>query len=242
MQDVKSNEKPVMKRIMLKLSGEALAGDKKTGFDEETVKGVALQVKQLADDGIEVGIVTGGGNFWRGRESESIDRTKADQIGMLATVMNCIYVSEIFRSVGMKTAILTPFACGAFTELFSKDRANRYFSEGTVIFFAGGTGHPYFSTDTGVVLRAVEVEADVILLAKSIDGVYDSDPKLNPGARKYDELSIDQVIAKNLQVVDMTASILARDNKMPMWVFGLNEKDSIVGTVKGRFTGTKVTV
>ena len=242
MQDVKSNEKPVMKRIMLKLSGEALAGDKKTGFDEETVKGVALQVKQLADDGIEVGIVTGGGNFWRGRESESIDRTKADQIGMLATVMNCIYVSEIFRSVGMKTAILTPFACGAFTELFSKDRANRYFSEGTVIFFAGGTGHPYFSTDTGVVLRAVEVEADVILLAKSIDGVYDSDPKLNPGAKKYDELSIDQVVAETLQVVDMTASILARDNKMPMWVFGLNEKDSIVGTVKGRFTGTKVTV
>ena len=242
MQDVKSNEEPVMKRIMLKLSGEALAGDKKTGFDEETVKEVAFQVKQLTDDGIQVGIVTGGGNFWRGRESESIDRTKADQIGMLATVMNCIYVSEIFRSVGMKTAILTPFACGAFTELFSKDRANRYFGEGTVIFFAGGTGHPYFSTDTGVVLRAVEVEADVILLAKSIDGVYDSDPKLNSGAKKYDELSIDQVVAENLQVVDMTASILARDNKMPMWVFGLNEKDSIVGTVKGKFTGTKVTV
>lgn len=242
MQDVKSNEEPVMKRIMLKLSGEALAGDKKTGFDEETVKEVALQVKQLTDDGIQVGIVTGGGNFWRGRESESIDRTKADQIGMLATVMNCIYVSEIFRSVGMKTAILTPFVCGAFMELFSKDRANRYFDEGAVIFFAGGTGHPYFSTDTGVVLRAVEVEADVLLLAKSIDGVYDSDPKLNPGAKKYDELSIDQVVAENLQVVDMTASILARDNKMPMWVFGLNEKDSIVGTVKGKFTGTKVTV
>lgn len=242
MQDVKSNEEPVMKRIMLKLSGEALAGDKKTGFDEETVKEVALQVKQLTDDGIQVGIVTGGGNFWRGRESESIDRTKADQIGMLATVMNCIYVSEIFRSVGMKTAILTPFVCGAFTELFSKDRANRYFDEGAVIFFAGGTGHPYFSTDTGVVLRTVEVEADVLLLAKSIDGVYDSDPKLNPGAKKYDELSIDQVVAENLQVVDMTASILARDNKMPMWVFGLNEKDSIVGTVKGKFTGTKVTV
>lgn len=242
MQDVKSNEEPVMKRIMLKLSGESLAGDKKTGFDEETVKEVAFQVKQLTDNGIQVGIVTGGGNFWRGRESESIDRTKADQIGMLATVMNCIYVSEIFRSVGMKTAILTPFVCGAFTELFSKDRANRYFDEGAVIFFAGGTGHPYFSTDTGVVLRAVEVEADVLLLAKSIDGVYDSDPKLNPGAKKYDELSIDQVVAENLQVVDMTASILARDNKMPMWVFGLNEKDSIVGTVKGKFTGTKVTV
>ncbi len=231
-----------MQRILLKLSGEALAGEKKTGFDEDTVREVALQVRQLVDDGIQVGIVTGGGNFWRGRTSENIDRTKADQIGMLATVMNCIYVSEIFRSVGMKTAVLTPFECGAFTKLFSKDRANKYFEKGMVVFFAGGTGHPYFSTDTGVVLRAVEVEADVILLAKSIDGVYDSDPKLNPNAVRYDELSIDQVIAENLQVVDMTASILARDNKVPMWVFSLNEKNSIVNTVKGNFNGTKVTV
>jgi uridylate kinase len=231
-----------MQRILLKLSGEALAGEKKTGFDEETVRGVALQVKQLTDEGIQVGIVTGGGNFWRGRSSESIDRTKADQIGMLATVMNCIYVSEIFRSVGMRTAVLTPFTCGSFTSLFSKDRANKYFDEGTVVFFAGGTGHPYFSTDTGVVLRAIEVEADVILLAKSIDGVYDSDPKLNPDARKYDELTIDEVVTQDLQVVDMTASILARDNKMPMWVFGLNEENSIVNAVKGKFHGTKVTV
>ena len=220
-----------MKRIMLKLSGEALAGEKKTGFDEVTVKNVAAQVKQLVDDGIEVGIVIGGGNFWRGRTSESIDRTKADQIGMLATVMNCIYVSEIFRSLGMMTNILTPFECGSFTKLFSKDRANKYFAHGQVVFFAGGTGHPYFSTDTGVVLRAVEVEADVILLAKAVDGVYD-----------YDEVTIAEVIEKNLQVVDMTASILARDNKMPMWVFGLSGKDSIVNTVKGRFEGTKVLV
>lgn len=231
-----------MKRILLKLSGEALAGDKKTGFDEETVRKVALQVKELVDDGIQVGIVTGGGNFWRGRTSENIDRTKADQIGMLATVMNCIYVSEIFRSVGMKTSVLTPFECGSFTKLFSKDRANKYFERGMVVFFAGGTGHPYFSTDTGVVLRAVEVEAEVILLAKSIDGVYDSDPAVNPDAKKYDEISIDDVVAQNLQVVDMTASILARDNKMPMWVFGLNEENSIVNTVKGKFNGTKVTV
>ena len=156
--------------------------------------------------------------------------------------MNCIYVSEIFRSVGMKTVILTPFECGSFTKLFSKDRAVKYFEKGKVVFFAGGTGHPYFSTDTGVVLRAVEVEAEVILLAKSIDGVYDSDPKVNPSAKKYDEISIDEVIANNLQVVDMTASILARDNKMPMWVFELNEKDSIVNTVNGNFNGTKVTV
>lgn len=231
-----------MRRILLKLSGEALAGDKKTGFDEETVRGVAMQVKQLVDDGIQVGIVIGGGNFWRGRSSENIDRTKADQIGMLATIMNCIYVSEIFRSVGMMTNILTPFECGSFTKLFSKDRANKYFEKNMVVFFAGGTGHPYFSTDTGVVLRAIEVDADVILLAKAVDGVYDDDPRTNPNAKKYSEVTIQEVIDKNLQVVDMTASILARDNKMPMWVFGLNEENSIVNTVKGKFNGTKVTV
>ncbi len=231
-----------MQRILLKLSGEALAGPRKTGFDEETVRKVALQVKALAEDGMQIGIVIGGGNFWRGRTSESIDRTKADQIGMLATVMNCIYVSEIFRSVGLETSILTPFECGSFTKLFSKDRALRYFAQGQVVFFAGGTGHPYFSTDTGVVLRAIEVEADVILLAKSIDGVYDDDPNENPAAKKYDEVTLDELIARNLQVVDMTASILARDNKVPMWVFGLNEENSIVNALKGSFRGTKVLV
>lgn len=231
-----------MQRILLKLSGEALAGDKKTGFDEPTVRRVALQVKELTEDGIQVGIVIGGGNFWRGRTSENIDRTRADQIGMLATIMNCIYVSEIFRSVGMKTNILTPFECGSFTKLFSKDRANKYFEKGMVVFFAGGTGHPYFSTDTGVVLRAIEVEAEVILLAKAVDGVYNDDPKTNREAKKYTQVSIDEVIEKNLQVVDMTASILAKENKMPMWVFGLEEENSIVNAVKGRFTGTKILV
>ena len=231
-----------MKRILLKLSGEALAGPKKTGFDEATVMEVARQVKTLVDEGIQVGIVIGGGNFWRGRTSENIDRTKADQIGMLATVMNCIYVSEIFRVAGMKTNVLTPFECGSFTKLFSKDRANKYFEKNMVVFMAGGTGHPYFSTDTATVLRAIEIEAETIFLAKAIDGVYDSDPKTNPEAKKYDEVSIDEVIAKNLQVVDMTASILCRDNKMPMLVFGLNEKDSIVNTAHGIFTGTKVLV
>lgn len=228
-------------RILLKLSGEALAGDKKTGFDENTVRKVALQVKQLVDAGTEVGIVIGGGNFWRGRSSEAIDRVKADQIGMLATIMNCIYVSEIFRSVGMMTNILTPFECGSFTKLFSKDRANKYFDKKMVVFFAGGTGHPYFSTDTGVVLRAIEVEADYILLAKAIDGVYDSDPATHPEAKRYDSLSIDEVIAKNLQVVDMTASILARDNHVPMRVFALQEENSIVNAAKGSFNGTTVT-
>lgn len=231
-----------MKRILLKLSGEALAGPNKTGFDEATVMEVARQVKVLVDEGIQVGIVIGGGNFWRGRTSENIDRTKADQIGMLATVMNCIYVSEIFRAAGMKTNVLTPFACGSFTKLFSKDRANKYFEKNMVVFMAGGTGHPYFSTDTATVLRAIEIEADTIFLAKAIDGVYDSDPKLNPEAKKYDEISIQEVIDKKLAVMDMTASILCMENKMPMLVFGLNEKDSIVNTAHGKFTGTKVLV
>ena len=230
------------KRVMLKLSGEALAGDKKHGFDEATCIAVANQVKQLVDKGIQVGIVIGGGNFWRGRTSETIDRTKADQIGMLATIMNCVYVSEIFRYVGMKTQILTPFECGSMTKLFSKDRANKYFEKGMVVFFAGGTGHPYFSTDTGIVLRAIEMEADVILLAKAIDGVYDSDPKTNPDAKKYDVVSIQEVLDKQLKVIDLTATIMCLENKMPLLVFGLNEENSIVNTVDGNFTGTKVTV
>ena len=231
-----------MKRVLLKLSGEALAGDKHMGFDEPTVTKVAKQVKEIVDAGLEVSIVIGGGNFWRGRSSENIDPTKADQSGMLATVMNCIYVSEIFRSVGMKTQILTPFACGAFTKLFSKDRVNKYFEKGIVSFFAGGTGHPYFSTDTATVLRAIEIEADVILLAKSIDGVYDSDPKTNPNAVKYDEISIEEVVAKKLAAMDLTASIMCMEQKMPMLVFALDEKDSIINAVHGKFVGTKVTV
>lgn len=231
-----------MKRVLLKLSGEALAGDKKTGFDEATVIAVGRQVKALIDQGIEVGVVIGGGNFWRGRASENIDRTKADQIGMLATVMNCIYVSEIFRSLSMMTAVLTPFECGSFTKLFSKDRANKYFKKNMVVFFAGGTGHPYFSTDTATVLRAVEIEADVILLAKAVDGVYDSDPKDNPNAVRFDEITIQEVIDKQLAVVDLTASIMCLEQKMPMYVFALSEENSIVKAITGNFNGTKVLV
>ena len=230
------------RRVLLKLSGEALAGEKRTGFDEETVKEVARQVKISVDQGVQVCIVIGGGNFWRGRSSNAIDRTKADQIGMLATVMNCIYVSDIFRHVGMKTEVFTPFVCGAFTTLFSKDSALKALDEGKVIFFAGGTGHPYFSTDTGAVLRAIEIEADTMLLAKAIDGIYDSDPKVNPEAKKYDELSIQDIIDQKLTAIDLTASILCLENKMPMLVFGLNEENSIVNTVSGKFNGTKVTV
>ena len=231
-----------MKRVLLKLSGEALAGEQKRGFDEATVTEVAKQIKTIVDEGLQVGIVIGGGNFWRGRTSNAIDRTKADQIGMLATIMNCIYVSEIFRNAGMQTEILTPFAVGAMTRLFSKDLANQYFKEGKVVFFAGGTGHPYFSTDTGITLRAVEMDADCILLAKSIDGVYDSDPKVNPDAKRYDTISIQEVIDKQLAVVDLTASIMCMEHKMPMAVFDLNEKDSIANAMQGKINGTIVTV
>ena len=231
-----------MSRIILKLSGEALAGSKGTGFDEETVRGVALQVKTLVDKGTQVGVVIGGGNFWRGRTGTEIDRVKSDQIGMLATVMNCIYVSEIFRGEGMLTNILTPFEIGGFTKLFSKDRANKYFERNMVVFFAGGTGHPYFSTDTGVLLRAIEVDADAVLMAKNIDGVYDSDPAKNKNAVRFDRLSIDDVISRNLQVIDMTASILARDNKMPLRIFDLNEKGGIIRAASGDFNGTTITV
>ena len=231
-----------MKRVLLKLSGEALAGEQKRGFDEATVTEVAKQIKTIVDEGLQVGIVIGGGNFWRGRTSGAMDRSKADQIGMLATIMNCIYVSDICRYVGLKTEVFTPFVCGAFTTLYSKDAVEESFAEGKVVFFAGGTGHPYFSTDTATVLRAVEIGADAILLAKAVDGIYDSDPKVNPDAKKYDEISIDEVVAKKLAAMDLTASIMCMEQKMPMLVFGLDERDSIVNTVHGKFSGTKVTV
>lgn len=230
------------RRVLLKLSGEALAGDQKMGFDEETVKNVARQVKKSVDQGVKVAIVIGGGNFWRGRSNDSIDRVKADQIGMLATVMNCIYVSEIFRSSGMETEVFTAFPCGTMTTPFSKDAANNAWKAGKVLFFGGGTGHPYFSTDTGVVLRAIEMEADEILLAKAVDGVYDSDPKINPQAKKYDTISIEEVVAQKLGVMDLAASILCMENRMPMAVFGLDGEDSISEAMLGNITGTRVTV
>ena len=229
-------------RVMLKLSGEALAGSGGKGYDEAVVRNVAQQVKVSVDAGVQVGIVTGGGNYWRGRTSEAIARTKADQIGMLATIMNCIYVSEMFRAEGMKTAILSPFVCGTMTELFSKDLAVKYFEEGRVVFFAGGTGHPYFSTDTGIVLRAIEVEAEVILLAKSIDGVYNADPKIDPDAKRYDRISMKEVIDRRLAVIDLTASVMCQENHMPLAVFDLNEENSIANAMQGKINGTIVTV
>ena len=229
------------KRVMLKLSGEALAKPE-GGYNEEKVRDIARQIKPSLAEGCDIGIVIGGGNYWRGRTSEAIDRTKADQIGMLATIMNCIYVSEIFRSEGIDTAIYSAFSCGDMAELFSKDKVNESFSKGKVVFFGGGTGHPYFSTDTGIVLRAIEMDVDMILLAKSIDGVYNADPKLDPNAKKYDKLTIQEVIDKRLAVVDLTASVMCLEHKMPLAVFDLNEENSIKNALEGKINGTVVTV
>ena len=228
-----------LKRILLKLSGEALAGDKDFGFDEATCLKVAEQVKQITDKGTQVAIVIGGGNFWRGRNSSKIiERTKSDQIGMLGTVMNCIYVSEIFRTLGMQTEVYTPFMCGAFTKLFSKDAAVADLNAGKVVFFAGGTGHPYFSTDTGTTLRAIEIEADAILLAKAVDGVYDSDPATNPNAVRFDELTHMEVVEKDLKVMDLTAATLCKDNHIIIHVFAIAEEGNVVKAIAGEKIGT----
>ncbi|MBP3507091.1 MAG: UMP kinase [Lachnospiraceae bacterium] len=228
------------KRILLKLSGEALAGEKKTGFDEQTVMEVARQVKLALEAGKEIAVVIGGGNFWRGRTSEHMDRVKADQIGILATVMNCIYVAEMFRVAGMKTMIMTPFECGNMTKLFRKDDAMEALKAGTIVFFAGGTGHPYFSTDMSTVLMAIEIEADVILSGKAIDGVYDSDPKVNPNAKKYDSMEMKDIVDQKLGVIDLASAVLAMENHMPMKLFGLNGENSIVNAMTGTFTGTYI--
>lgn len=231
-----------MKRYLLKLSGEALSGEKGFGFCQETVETVAKQVKELLTKEVELAIVIGGGNFWRGRNSESMDRVKADQIGMLATVMNCLYTADVFRTMEIETAIYTPFIVGRFTKLFSKEEAVADLKAGKVVFFAGGTGHPYFSTDTITTLRAIEIEAEEILLAKAIDGVYDSDPKKNPHAKRYDRITLDEVVSQRLQVMDLTATILACENRMPLRVFGLRGENAILRALSNEFDGTLVTV
>lgn len=229
------------KRILLKLSGEALAAEG-GGYAEEEIARIAAQVKKIIKSGTDVGIVIGGGNIWRGKSNLQIDRPKSDSIGMLATIMNCIYVSEHFRAAGIKTAIFTPWPVSTFTEVFSKDKANEYFAEGRAVFFAGGTGHPYFSTDTGVVLRAMEMNADLILAAKNIDGVYDKDPGKYPDAKKFKEISIHEVVERKLGVIDLTASALLDEHQIPMRIFALKEKNSIINALGSKFNGTDVVV
>ena len=229
------------RRVLLKLSGEALADKVSGGYNLQVVRDVARQVKEASEKRVEIGIVIGGGNLWRGRTGTEIDRTKSDSIGMLATVMNCIYVSEVFRSEGLKTRIFTPFAVGTMTELFSKDAAVKAMEEGCVTFFAGGTGHPYFSTDTGIVLRALELNVDEISLAKSIDGVYDKDPAKNPDAKRYDTVSIHEVVDKKLGVIDRTASVMCEENGVALAIFDLRKENSIRDALNGRSVGTRVT-
>ena len=228
------------KRILLKLSGEALSGDKGFGLDEATTRKVAQQVKEAAQAGAQIAIVIGGGNFWRGRSADGIDRVKADQIGMLGTVMNCLYVSEIFRTEGMETAVYTPYAIGLYTEIFNKDKVVRDLESGKIVFFAGGTGHPFFSTDMGTALRAAETDCEIILMAKSIDGVYDSDPAVNPQAKKYDSLSYQDMLAQNLKVIDLPAAAFCMENQIPAILFALQEERSIIRVVQGETLGTLI--
>ena len=230
-----------MNSVLLKLSGEALAGDAKKGLNNDVVKTVAAQVKSLVDNGIRTGIVIGGGNFWRGDEHEAeIERTKGDQIGMLATVINCLYVSEVFRQEGMITKVFTPFTVGTATDLYSSDKVKKLLDRGGVAFFAGGTGHPFFSTDTATVLRALEMKADAILMAKSVDGVYDSDPAKNPDAKKFDTITIDEVVEKSLGVIDAAAAVMVKEHGLKLQVFDLNEENGILKAATGEGNGTTV--
>ncbi|MDO4764925.1 MAG: UMP kinase [Eubacteriales bacterium] len=228
------------KRVLLKLSGETLSGGNTGKFDEASTLNVARQVKLAVDEGLQVGIVTGGGNFWRGRSSERMDRSKADEIGMMATVLNCQYAAAVFRMVGLETVIMTPFVVGTFTELYSKEAMMKHLQDGKVVFFAGGTGHPYFSTDTGAALRAIQMEADTILLAKNIDGIYDKDPNQFADAVRFEEITLSDVIARGLKVMDMTAAQLCLENKMSMTVFHFGAENAILEAAKGNNNGTVV--
>ncbi len=230
------------KRVLLKLSGEALAGESLRGFDEDIITGVARQVKEVLASGTQVAIVIGGGNFWRGRMKSPIMREMSDEIGMTATIMNCLFTSAIFRTEGMKTSIYTARQSVDFTKVFDLDEVEKSFENGEVVFFAGGIGHPYFSTDTATALRAIEIGADAILLAKNVDGVYDKDPATNPDAKKYEKISLQEIVDKRLGVIDMTASILCLENKMPLALFYLNDENSIVKASRNEINGTVITV
>ncbi len=230
-------------KVVLKLSGEALGGDTGKSFDNDTIFSIIDQIKQIIEMGIKTTLVVGGGNFWRGRSANpDMDRVKADQIGMLATVMNAIYVADCFRQKGVEAVIMTPIKIGTVTEEFSKDLANKYLEDGKVIIFAAGIGHPFFSTDTVTALRACELEADAILFAKAIDGVYDSDPAVNPNAKKFDEIPCKDIVEKNLKVIDIAAANLCYENSIPVVIFGLAEDGGIVKAAKGEKIGTVVTV
>ena len=235
------------KRILLKVSGEAL-GEKTAsgdgfGLDFQKIGAVCASIKECVDMGVQVGLVIGGGNFWRGIKNGTgkMQRSHADAMGMLATVMNAIAVADVLNQYGMDARVLTAVEINKFAEYFTRDLADRYLNEGKVVLFAAGTGNPYFSTDTGAVLRGVEIEADAVLMAKNIDGIYSADPKKDPSAVKFDSLTYNEVLEKGLKATDVTAMALAMDNNMPMVCFGLAEENSILRVVRGEKIGTTVT-
>ena len=235
------------KRILLKVSGEALGEKTATGdgfgLDFKKIGDVCEAIKECVDMGVQVGLVIGGGNFWRGIKNGTgkMQRSHADAMGMLATVMNAIAVADVLTQYGMDARVLTAVEINKFAEYFTRDLADRYLNEGKVVLFAAGTGNPYFSTDTGAVLRGVEIEADAVLMAKNIDGIYSADPKKDPTAVKYDNLTYNEVLEKGLKATDVTAMALAMDNNMPMVCFGLAEENSILRVVRGEKIGTTVT-
>ena len=228
------------KRILLKVSGEALAGEKKTGLDYEVFPEICKAIKKCVDAGVEVGIVVGGGNFWRGRSSGAMDRTRADHIGMLATAMNSLALADVLESLGCDVRVQTAITMQQVAEPYIRNRAVRHLEKGRVVIFGCGTGNPFFSTDTAASLRAVEIEADVLLKATLVDGVYDKDPHKYPDAKKYSNLSFSQVIGEDLGVMDSTAAAMCRDNKMKMLVFDLSRPDNIYDAVMGGDVGTLV--
>ncbi len=225
-------------RVLLKLSGEALAGSNKFGLNFDVLNTIAIQVKECVEKGVSVGIVVGGGNFWRGRSGEKMDRTRADHMGMLATVINALAIADSLEAVDVPVRVQTGIEMNKIAEPYIRGKAVRHLEKGRVVVFACGTGNPYFTTDTGAALRAVEIDADVILLAKNVDGVYDSDPNLNPDAKKFDEISFTDVLSMGLGVIDSTAASLCRDNNLPVLVFGLSEPENIVRVIEGEKIGT----
>lgn len=228
------------KRILLKLSGEALAGYKKTGIDAETVSAICEAIKKVSNMGIDISIVVGGGNFWRGRNGYTMERTTSDYMGMLATTINALALQEALESKGVQTRVQTAIEMKQIAEPYIKRRAIRHLEKGRVVIFATGTGNPYFTTDTAAALRAAEMSVEVILLAKTIDGVYSADPKIDKNAVKYDEITYSDILNKNLNVMDSTATSLCKDNKIPLIVFGINEPENIVKAVLGEKIGTQV--
>lgn len=235
-------EKARYKRVLLKLSGEALAGEAGTGLDFKVMKDVCTVVGKCVAEGVEVGVVVGGGNFWRGVKNGEgkMERARADYMGMMATLMNCLALQDVMEQCGVKAKVQTAMNVQFVGETFDAFKADEYLKNGTVVIFGGGTGSPYFSTDTGAVLRAALIHADAILLAKNVDGVYNADPKLDPDAVRYDELSYDQVLSQHLAVMDSTATCMAMDNHIPVFVFALKDPENILRAVNGEAIGTVV--